>query len=93
MERCPMDALSMPGVSVAHDPARCIGCGLCVTTCPTGALTLVRKPEAEQPQVPKDIVRLTIHMARSRGKLGLFKAARMAAQSAADRVTVKVKGA
>lgn len=93
VERCPMDALSLPDGLAEHNPARCIGCGLCVTTCPTGALRLERKPEADQPSVPKDIVSLTIRMARSRGKLGLFKIARVAAKSAADRVRVRVNGA
>ena len=30
------------------DVDRCIGCGLCVSTCPSESLTLVRKPESEQ---------------------------------------------
>jgi len=92
LDRCQMDALTLPDGLAEFNPERCIGCGLCVTTCPTGSLTLVRKPEASQPAVPKDIVSLTIRMARARGKLGLFKVARVAAKSAVDRVAVKVKG-
>ncbi len=37
---------------VVLDRDRCIGCGLCVTTCPEDALRLERKPETEQPMVP-----------------------------------------
>lgn len=51
--RCQMDAIKWkqgqtPNV-LLH---RCIGCGLCVTTCPTKALTL--KPKDKRPPIPED---------------------------------------
>ena len=52
LERCQMNALSEDGDTVELDIDRCIGCGLCTTTCPSGALTLVRKPESTLTQVP-----------------------------------------
>jgi Pyruvate/2-oxoacid:ferredoxin oxidoreductase delta subunit len=52
LDRCQMDALAEDGDFVAHDADRCIGCGLCVSTCPSGALTLVRKRPAEEARVP-----------------------------------------
>ena len=33
--------------------ARCFGCGLCVTTCPSGALILERKPD-DRLTIPQD---------------------------------------
>jgi Fe-S-cluster-containing hydrogenase component 2 len=30
---------------VHFDSQKCFGCGLCVTTCPTGSLILERKPD------------------------------------------------
>ena len=81
-----MDALSLPTGTAELDLERCIGCGLCVTTCPNGALTLVRKPDAHQRAVPKDVVQMTIRLAQSRGKLGLLQMARMGTRSAVDRV-------
>ena len=46
-----MDAITAnePIVSVNKD--RCIGCGLCVSSCPTNALTLKRKTEEDIPQI------------------------------------------
>jgi Fe-S-cluster-containing hydrogenase component 2 len=39
-----MKALSMDGDGLAEvDLDRCIGCGLCVTTCPSGAMKLMPK--------------------------------------------------
>lgn len=45
LERCPMDALTMTGDGVRVNGARCIGCGLCSTGCPYGAIVLTRKEE------------------------------------------------
>ena len=66
LERCQMDAIDLdPGYAVINH-SRCIGCGLCVTTCTTGAMHMERKPEAEQPYVPRDIVESTLRLARQR---------------------------
>ena len=45
MDRCPMDAITMsPDDVAAVDTKRCIGCGLCVSTCTGNALSLKLKP-------------------------------------------------
>ena len=50
-----MGALSEDGVRVAFDGDRCIGCGPCVSTCPSHALSLTRKSDAGRAEMPADI--------------------------------------
>ena len=63
----------------------CIGCGLCVSTCPTASLSLKRKPESEQVKVPKDGIAAAIEHGRARGKLRLGELIKMQAKSKIDR--------
>ncbi len=45
VDRCVFEARTMAGEKLLYYPKKCFGCGLCVTTCPTGAINLVeRKP-------------------------------------------------
>ena len=52
LDRCQMGALSENGECVDFNSDRCIGCGLCVTTCPSEALTLIRKSDERILPVP-----------------------------------------
>jgi Pyruvate/2-oxoacid:ferredoxin oxidoreductase delta subunit len=53
LDRCQMNALVEDEDQVALNQERCIGCGLCVTTCPSEALKLVRKPQADRILIPQ----------------------------------------
>jgi Fe-S-cluster-containing hydrogenase component 2 len=46
---------------------RCIGCGLCSTTCPEEAIRLVPKPEAKHRTPPADTADQMIRLAQKRG--------------------------
>ena len=85
-DRCQMEAVSLDDGKAALDLDRCIGCGLCVTTCPTHSLSLVRKPESQQPHVPKDIVGTYIKMGRARGRMGIGELIGMQVKSTLDRL-------
>jgi Fe-S-cluster-containing hydrogenase component 2 len=50
-----MDALMLEGERVVFNSDRCIGCGLCASTCPTGSLILTHKPECEQIKTPTNM--------------------------------------
>jgi Fe-S-cluster-containing hydrogenase component 2 len=39
-------------LTVQVDQLRCVGCGVCVQTCPEDSLSLVRRPEQEIQPVP-----------------------------------------
>jgi formate hydrogenlyase subunit 6/NADH:ubiquinone oxidoreductase subunit I len=64
-----MEALELGEKTVLLNLDRCIGCGLCVTTCPTESLVMVRKPEAEQPEVPKNMIEASLKLGKARGKI------------------------
>ena len=49
---CQFNALYMEDLLAKVNTVRCTGCGVCVITCSTGALGLVRRPEEEVMQVP-----------------------------------------
>ena len=85
-KRCQMEALHLDNKKSVLDVNRCIGCGLCVSTCPTHSLSLVRKPKAKQPYVPKDIIETNIKLGKDRGKLGISKLIGMQVRSKLDRL-------
>jgi len=49
--RCQMQAVTRDGGPPTVDRSRCIGCGLCVSTCPSGALRLVANEREKVPPV------------------------------------------
>jgi len=68
IDRCQMGALSMNKDDLAEiDLDRCIGCGLCVTTCPTEAIELLPKSEEKRRVPPASGMDQMIAMANKRG--------------------------
>lgn len=45
-DACPVDAITVDGVAQVNGDL-CIGCGVCITTCSSESMRLVRRPEAE----------------------------------------------
>ncbi len=73
VKRCQIDAIRMNEDNVAVvDLNRCIGCGLCATTCPSDAASLVKKPESELYDPPKDLNEAHEIMERKRGMIRTF---------------------
>ena len=64
-ERCQIEAVIERDGFMEVDTARCIGCGLCVPTCPENAVTMVRKPVTEVP--PANIVEMNLNILKERG--------------------------
>ncbi|BBO66217.1 hypothetical protein DSCA_01470 [Desulfosarcina alkanivorans] len=52
--------------TVRVDPDRCIGCGLCVVTCPTEALRLIPKAGADCRIPPTSMAEQMMLMAKKR---------------------------
>jgi len=45
-DRCPVDAITVNAYAVV-DEDKCLGCGVCVPTCDTESMKLVRRPQAK----------------------------------------------
>jgi Na+-translocating ferredoxin:NAD+ oxidoreductase subunit B len=86
ISRCQMDALRLECGAIEFHRDRCIGCGLCVSTCSSGSLTLVRKPDSEQPKIPKNSIAAMMQLGKVRGKLGPADLALMIVKSKLDRL-------
>jgi len=68
--RCQMDAILTDDGKTRVDDSRCIGCALCVTTCPSGAMRLKKKEAQKAP--PDDTQALYIKLLQERyGPLGM----------------------
>lgn len=67
-ERCPMGAISEKDDAYEVNRERCIGCGVCVSTCPTESISLVRKPEDECIQPPPNMVSWMMQRSMDTGK-------------------------
>jgi Fe-S-cluster-containing hydrogenase component 2 len=81
-----MEALHLEDEVAVLDADKCIGCGLCVTTCPSESLTLVRKPESEQADVPRNVTEAVMRLGKERGKMSAFTQAHMRLKSKMDRL-------
>lgn len=67
-ERCQVDAIRMEGDVYEVLKERCIGCGLCISTCPTSAIKLVHKDPVARISPPKDEDAWLEERARQRGR-------------------------
>ena len=81
-----MEAIRVSDKRAVLDVDRCIGCGLCVNTCPTHSLSLVRKPPSEQADIPKDHAESVIKVGQARGRLGMRELIRLQVKSKLDRL-------
>jgi len=67
-ERCPMDAITEGDEAYEVNRDRCLGCGVCVPTCPSEAITLMRKPEEEHIKAPDNMISWMMERSMSTGK-------------------------
>jgi Pyruvate/2-oxoacid:ferredoxin oxidoreductase delta subunit len=63
--RCQMEAISRADGPALVDHVRCIGCALCVSTCPSDAMRLVARP-AGNPPPPDDTRGLYMRLFKER---------------------------
>jgi Fe-S-cluster-containing hydrogenase component 2 len=81
-----MDALTLNEGKALLNAERCIGCGLCVTTCKNGALSLKRKPENEQHYIPANLTETYLRLGHVRGKLKISDLIGWKIKSIKDRI-------
>lgn len=87
--RCQMEALDFSDSVPVVNLDRCIGCGLCVPTCPSEAIMLERKPASERPNIPANTAMTHIQLGKARGKLNNSDLVMLAVRSKVDRLLAK----
>ena len=65
-ERCPVEAIEETDDGYRVLEERCIGCGVCVVTCPTEAMLLETRPEAERTTPPRNIIDWSVQRTANR---------------------------
>jgi Pyruvate/2-oxoacid:ferredoxin oxidoreductase delta subunit len=68
--RCPVTAVTENDDVVAVDASLCIGCGLCVSVCPTDALTMMKRQNSPTPV--NNYQELSMQVLKEKGKLEAF---------------------
>jgi len=66
-ERCQVNAIEAGDDAYRVIREKCIGCGLCITTCPVEAISLIRKPEDQIEIPPTDELEWYTKRAQLRG--------------------------
>jgi ferredoxin/biotin operon repressor len=69
-ERCPMKAIEIKDNAAIVNAAECIGCGLCVTGCPTGAIELTERKQV--PSIPATTQEMSVKVLQEKGRLDAF---------------------
>jgi Fe-S-cluster-containing hydrogenase component 2 len=64
---CQFNALAVVDDVARVTGASCVGCGVCALACATGALGLVRRPEAEVLPIPATLADWGVQRALARG--------------------------
>ena len=57
VKRCHFKAWTIDGDKVQHNPAKCAGCGVCVSFCPTGSIRLNKRSRGKRLKSPGSHVR------------------------------------
>ncbi len=69
-ERCPMKAIEIKDDIAIVNVQECIGCGLCVTGCPAGAIKLIERKQL--PSIPATIREMGAKVLQEKGRLDAF---------------------
>ncbi len=56
VELCQVKAIEMEDDKAKINQDYCIGCGICVSQCPSGTLSLVRRSDQKPPKQSEDVV-------------------------------------
>jgi electron transport complex protein RnfB len=68
VDRCNVHAIKVDNEWTVISREKCIGCGLCASTCPTGSITMVHKSPAEAPPIFSREMEMLQAMGKEAGK-------------------------